>query len=77
MLREFPEAGNQMHGLQIAGSLTLVVGNYLLNYMYDGSRIDIISIRHGRMLPPTPDIALDDGLEDESASVPDTKDTSR
>ncbi|HLP69660.1 MAG TPA: type II toxin-antitoxin system RelE/ParE family toxin [Rhizobium sp.] len=77
MLREFPEAGNQMHGLQIAGSLTLVVGNYLLDYIYDGARIDIISIRHGRMLAPTPDIALDNDLEDEIDSVPNRSEPSR
>lgn len=36
MLSEFPQSGNRMHALQITGSLTLVVGDYLLDYLYDG-----------------------------------------
>lgn len=64
MLQSFPEAGNRMHGLQITGSLTFVAGDYLLDYIYDGSQIDIIAIRHGRMLTPTPDPDLDSDVED-------------
>ena len=51
-----------MHGLQITGSLTLVVGDYLLDYLYDGETVDVILIRHGRMLAPTPDLDLDRDL---------------
>lgn len=65
LLQRFPEAGNRMHGLQISGSLTLVVGDYLLDYMHDAKGIDIIAIRHGRMLPPMPDADIDGGLADE------------
>jgi plasmid stabilization system protein ParE len=74
MLQSFPEAGNRMHGLQIAGSLTLVVGDYLLDYIYDGFQVDVILIRHGRMLTPTPDVDIDSDLEDGLDSVSeDTK----
>ncbi|MGV8936257.1 MAG: type II toxin-antitoxin system RelE/ParE family toxin [Allorhizobium sp.] len=69
-LQSFPQAGNSMHGLQIAGSLTLVVGDYLLDYMYDGSQVDVILIRHGRMLTPTPDLELDIDMEEALAGVP-------
>jgi len=41
MLSEFPQSGNRMHGLQITGSLTLVVGDYLLDYLYDGETVDV------------------------------------
>ena len=58
-----------MHGLQIAGSLTLVVGDYLLDYLHDGSQVDVILIRHGRMLARTPDVELDIDLEEGLGSV--------
>ncbi|TAZ35461.1 type II toxin-antitoxin system RelE/ParE family toxin [Rhizobium ruizarguesonis] len=64
--RAFPEVGNYMHGLQIAGNRTLVTGNYLLDYSYDGQQIDVTSIRHGRMVVQTPDIDLEEDLEDEN-----------
>jgi plasmid stabilization system protein ParE len=63
MLQNFPESGNRMHGLQIAGSLTLVVGDYLLDYIYDGVHVDVILIRHGRMQAPMPDLDIGDDLE--------------
>ncbi len=44
-----------MHGLGVAGSLTLVAGDYL----YDGRTVNVILIRHGRMRGPTPDTDLD------------------
>lgn len=43
---------------------TLVTGDYLLDYSYDGSQIEVTSIRHGRMLTPTPDVEIDDDLEE-------------
>lgn len=62
-LSEFPQSGNRMHGgLQITGSLTPVVGDYLLDYLYDGDSVDVILIRHGRMLAPTPDLDVDSDL---------------
>lgn len=63
MLQSFPESGNRAHGLLIAGSLTMVVGDYLLDYIYDGFQVDVILIRHGRMQTPMPDIETDDDLE--------------
>jgi hypothetical protein len=48
-----------MHGLRVAGSLTLVVGDYLLDYIYDGSQVDIILIRHGRMSAQIPNVDSD------------------
>ena len=68
LLQSFPEAGNRMHGLQIAGGLTLVAGDFLLDYIYDGSGIDVVSIRHGRMSMPTPDVDLDNDLDDAPGS---------
>lgn len=53
-----------MHGLQIAGNRTLVTGDYLLDYSFDGSCVEVTSIRHGRMLMPTPDIDINDDLGD-------------
>jgi plasmid stabilization system protein ParE len=66
LLQSFPQAGNQMHGLQIAGNLTLVTGDYLLDYSYNGQTIEVTSIRHGRTVVQTPDIDLDEDLEDEN-----------
>ncbi|MCD2173015.1 type II toxin-antitoxin system RelE/ParE family toxin [Rhizobium sp. C4] len=61
-LQSFPQAGNKMHGLQIAGGLTLVMGDYLLDYSYDGKQVDIVAVRHGRMVTPAPDADLDGDL---------------
>lgn len=56
LLQSFPEAGNRMHhGLQIAGSRTLVVGDYLLVYLYNGESVDIVAALHGRMAYQVPD----------------------
>ncbi|MBU2329057.1 MAG: type II toxin-antitoxin system RelE/ParE family toxin [Alphaproteobacteria bacterium] len=55
LLREFPDIGNQTHGLQIAGFRTLVVGDYLIDYRRLGDLIEIANIRHGRMHIPVPD----------------------
>ncbi|MGI2035209.1 type II toxin-antitoxin system RelE/ParE family toxin [Rhizobium panacihumi] len=65
LLQQFPEAGNRHHGLQIVGGRTLVAGDYLLDYLYEGGIIEVISIRHGRMLMQTPDMELDSGLDDD------------
>jgi plasmid stabilization system protein ParE len=65
LLQSFPEVGNRMHGLQIAGALTLVTDDYLLDYIYDGIRIDVIAIRHSRMLAPTPEVDNDHEFDDE------------
>lgn len=75
MLQSFPEAGNRMHGLQVAGNRTLVAGDYLLEYAFDGVQIDVVSVRHGRMSTPSPDIDIDDDLGDDVDDVSDTKPT--
>lgn len=56
ILQQFPASGNRSHGLQIKGGLTLVAGDYLIDYIYEGDCVDIILIRHGRMLGLSPDI---------------------
>lgn len=61
-LESFPRAGNRMHGLQIAGSLTLVVGDYLFDYLHEGTHVDVVLIRHGRMLQPAPPTESDSDL---------------
>jgi plasmid stabilization system protein ParE len=64
MLQDFPESGNQMHGLQIAGNHTPVTGDYLLDYSYNGIQIEITTIRHGRMTVAVPDLDIDKDLDD-------------
>jgi plasmid stabilization system protein ParE len=65
MLERFPDAGSRMHGLQIAGGRTLVIGNYLFDYLRDGDVVDVLAIRHARMNVQTPDVALDEDLSDD------------
>lgn len=36
----------------------------IFDYSFDGSRIEVTSIRHGRMSMPTPDIDVDDDLDE-------------
>jgi plasmid stabilization system protein ParE len=62
-LQAFPEAGNRMHGLTIAGGRSLVFGDYILDYLFDDHHIDIVAIRHGRMHGPLPDTDPDAGTE--------------
>ena len=61
-LESFPHAGNKTHGLQIAGGRTLVVGDYLFDYLWHGNMIDIVVIRHGRMQQAIPSTELDSDL---------------
>lgn len=60
-----------MHGLRIKGALTFVIGDYLLDYVYDGSNVDVVAIRHERMSMGTPDIdsELDEVTENAQSSV--------
>ncbi len=58
-LATFGEAGNATHGLQVAGGLTLVIGDDLFDYTREDDIVNIIAIRHGRMSQAKPD--LDDG----------------
>jgi plasmid stabilization system protein ParE len=69
LLQDFPQSGNQMHGLQIAGNRTLVTGDYLLDYSYDGVQIEITTIRHGRMTVAVPDLDIDTDLEDSAGET--------
>ncbi|MET0357846.1 MAG: type II toxin-antitoxin system RelE/ParE family toxin [Pararhizobium sp.] len=64
VLRTFDEAGNVTHGLQIRGGLTLVVDTYLFDYIREDGVVNIIAVRHGRMLQLTPIVEDDisDGL---------------
>lgn len=71
-LLAFPEAGNRLHGLTHAGGRSLVFGDYILDYIYEHPWIDIVTIRHGRMHGPMPDLDSDPGLDD-----PDTARTRR
>ncbi len=64
LLQDFPDAGNTMHGLQIAGFRTLVVGEYLLDYRLRDGAIEIVTIRHGRMQITMPELDDPDTLED-------------
>ncbi|PLK69625.1 hypothetical protein C0V73_19185 [Rhizobium sp. TH135] len=64
LLQDFPHAGNTMHGLQIAGFRTLVVGEYLLDYRLRDAVIEIVAIRHGRMQIAMPEIDDPDTLAD-------------
>lgn len=64
LLQDFPEAGNTWHGLQIAGFRTLVVDDYLIEYRADDETVDIVTIRHGRMQQPMPDIDDADTSDD-------------
>jgi len=56
VLRTFADAGNVTHGLQIDGGLTLVVDAYLFDYMREDRDVNIIAVRHGRMLQLTPNV---------------------
>lgn len=58
ILQDHPECGNRMHGLQVAGGRTLVMGDYLLDYFYDGVQIHVTNMRHGRTVNNLP--AIDD-----------------
>ena len=58
-LRTFDQTGNQMHGLQIKGGRTLVIDDYLFDYLVADGTVYIIAVRHGRMLQRTPPVDLD------------------
>jgi plasmid stabilization system protein ParE len=62
-LQAFPEAGNRMHGLTIAGGRSLVFGDYILDYLFDDHHIDIVAIRHGRMHGPMPEVDSDSEVD--------------
>ena len=55
-LRTFQGAGNTMHGLQVTGGLTLVVEDYLFDYTRESGIVNILAVRHGRMLQLKPDL---------------------
>ncbi|TCM54353.1 plasmid stabilization system protein ParE [Rhizobium sp. PP-F2F-G48] len=59
ILRTFDEAGSVTHGLPIRGGLTLVVDAYLFDYLREDGVVNIIAVRHGRMLQRVPDVEDD------------------
>ncbi len=69
LLQDFPKVGNRLHGLQISGTRTLVVGDYLIDYRLVGSgagqELEMVAIRHGRMQIPVLDSEKPDFPVDE------------
>lgn len=53
-LSRFPRMGPQADPSPVPGSRRLVVGDYVLDYDFDGPTVSITAIRHGRMAPPPP-----------------------
>lgn len=76
VLKTFADAGNVTHGLQIEGGLTLVVDAYLFDYIREDRDVNIIAVRHGRMLQLTPNVEeeleespeLEESYDDSSSS---------
>lgn len=62
VLGAHPEAGPVGRSLPVPGGGTLVIGDYLLDYVIEADRIVIVTIRHGRMRPP--DLPFDADFED-------------
>lgn len=62
VLAAHPEAGPVARSLPVPGARTLVIGDYLLDYVIEADRIVIVTIRHGRMRPP--DLPVDADFED-------------
>lgn len=58
-LGTFDHAGNETHGLQITGGRTLVVDNYLFDYIIENDVVYVIAVRHGRMLQVIPIVEND------------------
>lgn len=76
-LQRFPDMGSEAHQLPIPGARTWVAGDYLLDYRHDGERIEIVTIRHGRMKPLTPGMEMDDDFDSDPDDAPvDTRTTS-
>lgn len=64
-LGKFPNLGSKSKAIPVPGSRTLVVGDYLLDYVQTSDLIEIVTIRHGRQPVLTPELEIDDDLEDE------------
>ncbi|MCA1494792.1 type II toxin-antitoxin system RelE/ParE family toxin [Ensifer sp. NBAIM29] len=62
-LARFPDIGTEEFELPVPGARTWVIGDYLLDYVQNGDRIEIITIRHGRMKPLTPDVDVEDDFD--------------
>jgi hypothetical protein len=45
-----------MHSLQVTGGLTLVVESYLFDYIQENGIVNILAVRHGRMLQLKPEL---------------------
>ncbi|WP_337268418.1 hypothetical protein [Oryzifoliimicrobium ureilyticus] len=62
--------GTQRTDFKSMAGFTLVIDAYLFDYMRDDDDVNIIAIRHGRMLQLTPNVEeeLDDDLEMEGSN---------
>lgn len=63
-LAQFPKIGHEKTSLPVAGSLRLVVGDYILDYDLDDEGVAITAIRHGRQQDP--DLEKDDDFDFEA-----------
>jgi len=63
-LAKFPRMGREKESLPVEGSMRLVVGDYIMDYDFDGDVVAITSIRHGRQQDP--DLAKDDDFNFEN-----------
>lgn len=55
--------GSNEKQIPIPDAQTWVTGEYLLDYIFDGETIEIITVRSGRMSPPIINADIDDKLE--------------
>lgn len=70
-LEAFPDLGMERDRLPIQGARTLVVGDYLLDYVRQTQGIEIVSIRHHRQRPLTPEMdESDDRYEVDADEAP-------
>lgn len=72
-LAQFPKMGHGKEALPVEGAMRLVVGDYIMDYDFDGDAVSITAIRHGRQ--QYPDLAKDDDFDFEAddATVSNTK----
>jgi plasmid stabilization system protein ParE len=69
-LAAFGEIGFEKEGLPIPGMRRLIVGDYLLDYEVSERGIDIVSIRHGRQVPPN--VPVDENFDFEGNPTRDS-----
>lgn len=64
-LGDFPKIGNPADEFPVRGIFRLVMGDYLINYRIGLGVIEILTIRHGRQMPP--DIEIEDDRDFENS----------